>query len=276
MKYKWLVVGLLGLLVVAWGINLVREEKNRWNNDDFKMAFVSDNGLILRTVSWQRGMVNEMDIDGKTSVWIPEGMGWYQSNKIGRLLKQENKESLASKMFFYNLGFVPDVVVFGDGDNWLGDKSVTQKWGILNTLRYWYFGPKMMVKQESIKGDLLNQPEDLGDVVQRDFADSRLLKDDLRLTVYNESQYSGMASFVAKALEWSGLTVVGIENNVGTIDKTCVVDFGAKADKTAGFEVLKLEFEECSFAKDKELNENEAELYIGDKFSQMLNYPSYK
>src|ERR1035437_9438164 len=109
---QWLKI--LGLLVAAGLVILAINEVKKWNNDDFKMAVVSDSGIMIRSVSWQRGMVNELWVNGGVPVWVPRGMGWYQSSAIGKLLGQEKKEYLADEVMFYNFGFVPDMVVLGN------------------------------------------------------------------------------------------------------------------------------------------------------------------
>jgi hypothetical protein len=265
--------GMLTVLVVV--VLLVFKVKSDWNNNDFKMAVVGDNGIMIRSVSWQRGMVNELWIDGKVSVWIPEGMGWYQSDKIGKLLNQEKKVYLANEVMFYNFGFVPDVVIFGNDNNWLTNPEVIRKWGIDGYLRFLWSKPRMMVKRETISDDLTGEVDFLNEIIQRDFADSRILADDLRLTVYNVGQSQGLANFMARILEWSGFEVVGVDNYAGEVADRCLVSYGNLAESTYGFKIIKSEFGNCRFQNNQELDGKGVELYFGDNYSQMLNYPSY-
>lgn len=262
---------ILLLLLGYWWKNDTR------GNNDFKMVFLSEKGILMRSVSWERKMVNEMEIEGDVSVWVPKGMGWYQSNKIGRLLTQENKTEIAAKVVFYNFGFVPDVVIYGEGEeDWLSNWEILRSWGLKNVAKYWYLRSRMMIKKETIKGDLLDQADNMGEIVQRDLADSRLLKEDLRITVYNQGQSSGLAGFVARALEWSGLTVVGVDNYDGKVEGDCWINFGSQIKGTIGLKIIKSEFDECRLSEDEKLNSNEVELYLSDGYSQMLNYASYK
>jgi hypothetical protein len=239
------------------------------------MAVIGDNGIMIRSVSWQRGMVNELWVDGGVSVWVPEGMGWYQSDKIGKLLGEEKKEYLANGVMFYNFGFVPDMVVWGNDNNWLSDIAVIRQWGIESYLRYLLAKPRMMVKQETIDTDLTTEQDFLNEVIQRDFADSRLLGEDLRLTVYNVGQSQGLANFMARILEWSGFEVVGVDNYSGEINGNCSVGYGRATSGTYGMKILKKEFGDCQFSEDQDLDPMAVELYFGDSYSQMLNYQSY-
>jgi hypothetical protein len=272
-KKGWKIGGLI-ILGVGLVILIVLGVKSG-NNNDFKMAIVGDNGIMIRSVSWQRGMVNELWVDGGVEVWVPGGMGWYQSDKIGKLLNQEKKTYLANEVMFYNFGFVPDIVVWGNDDNWLSNAAVIKKWGIANYLKFLAVKPRMMVKQETINTNLTAEQDFLNEVIQRDFADSRLLGEDLRLTVYNVGQSQGLANFMARILEWSGFEVVGVDNYAGEIKDDCLVNYGQAAETSYGLKILKKEFGNCQFQKDEELDPMTVELYFGDSYSQMLNYQSY-
>lgn len=268
----WKIWGLIIIGVAAAAWSGVRG----WNNDDFKMAVVGDNGIMIRSVSWQRGMINELWVDGKVPIWVPRGMGWYQADKIGKLLAQEKKEYLTNEVMFYNFGFVPDIVVSGNDDNWPSNVEVIKKWGVEGYLRYLWSKPRMMVKRETISTDLIKEADFLNEIIRRDFADSRLLAEDLRLTVYNVGQSQGLANFMSRILEWSGFEVVGVDNYTGEVTDSCLISYGNSVDSTYGFEVIKKEFGDCRFQKNQELDEMGVELYFGDSYSQMLNYPSYK
>lgn len=262
-----------GLFILGLIILSVNEVK-KWNNDDFKMAVVGEDGIMIRSVSWQRGMVNELWIEGKVPVWIPRGMGWYQSDKIGKLLNQENKWYLAGEVMFYNFGFVPDMVALGNDQNWFSNTGMISDWGVINYLRYMLTKSKMMVKREIINTDLSKSADFLKEIIPRDFADSRLLTEDLRLTIYNVGQSQGLANFLSRILEWSGFSVIGVDNYSGEV-KNCLVGYGQAADNTYGFKILQKEFADCQFQKNPDLEGMGVELYFGDSYSQMLNYPSY-
>ena len=134
----------------------------------------------------------------------------------------------------------------------------------------------MMVKQETIAMDLTKEIDFLSRIIQRDFADSRILSEDLRLTVYNVGQSQGLAGFMSRILEWCGFEVVGVDNYAGEIGDSCLVSYGERVEKTYSFRVIKGQFGGCRFQKNQELDGAAVELYFGESYSQMLNYPSYK
>jgi hypothetical protein len=151
---------------------------------------------------------------------------------------------------------------------------VIADWGVINYLRYILTKSKMMVKQETISTDLKNQTDFLNEIIPRDFADSRLLTEDLRLSIYNVGQSQGLANFMSRILEWSGLTVVGVDNYGGEVTD-CLINYGGEVDGTYGFKIIKKEFGDCQFQKNQDLEGMGVEFYFGDGYSQMLNYPSY-
>ena len=131
-----------------------------------------------------------------------------------------------------------------------------------------------MVKEEEYNENIEDLTIFMNKVASRDFADNRLLREDLRISIYNASGLSGMASFIGRNLQWSGLTVVGIDNYPDPIAK-CKMVVGAKVANSYGFEILKNRFPECENYQNEKLGEMEVELYFGDSFAQMLNYQSY-
>jgi hypothetical protein len=267
---KWVIIGLL--VVVIGGV--VVKSNYKLTDNDFRMAVVDENGLTLRSVSVQRKMVNELVIDKGVEVWIPNGMGWYQSDKIKRILDQEKKQNLASDIFFYNFGFIPDIVIFNNNGGWETNWQVIKKWGWMNYLQYRMIGSKIMIKKESVKEDLIKSNDYLNEIIPRDLADSRLLREDLRISVYNLGQSDGLASFMSRILEWSGFTVVGIDNLPENVD-ICLISYGEETENTFGFKTLIDKFNMCKIEKNMSLGKGEMELYFGDKYSQMLNYQSY-
>ena len=271
-KAWWVVAVWLLVLGSLW---LMIREVGKWNNDDYKIAFMEDSGIMIRSISWKRGMVNELWVDGQVSVWVPKGMGWYQSDKIGRLLDQERKEYLAGKVMFYNFGFVPDMVILDKDDNWLTDTEIVKNWGIVNYFRFLISRSRMMTKRESIDSELVNATELLNEVIQRDFADSRILGEDLKIAIYNVGDSQGLAGFMSKILEWSGFFVMGVDNYAGDKATSCKISYGNLAGDTYGFEIIKEEFDDCRFEENQRLDGMGIEFYFGDSYSKMLNYSSY-
>lgn len=259
-----LLLGMIVMIILGWFEKV----------DDFRILIVSDKGIVLRSISWQRRMVNELVVEGQVRVWVPKGMSWYRSDKIKKLLETKNKQNLASDMAFYNFGFIPDVVIFNNNENWLYNPKIVNKWGVINYLKFITSGSGLMIKSEVVDKNLVDSIDKLDEIVQRDFSDSRLLSEDIRLAIYNLGQSNGMAGFVSRILEWSGFTVVGVENlsdNVGL----CRINYGDKVEGSYTLAVIKKMFGECKLSKDNEIGETEMELYFGDKFSQMLNYQGY-
>ena len=270
MKIARLLLGVFLLCLTVVVVNYFKLDDN-----DFKIGVISNEGISLRNISLQRKMVNYLEVGGEVPVWIPRGLGWYQANKINKLLVQEKKEDLADQIFFYNFGFIPDVVVTGESKDWLYDMRIIKKWGWLSYVRYRFNSSGLLDNTNTIKGDLIEATETLGEVIQRDFADNRLLREDLRITVYNNSQISGVASVIARNLEWAGMTVVGVENYSEQITG-CKITYGENADNSIGLKYLRNTFSECVVENDVKLGKMEVELYVGEEYARMLNYESYK
>lgn len=258
-------VGLLAILRIIRGIN----------DDDFRVGIVNDQGMIMESVSSLRRMRNIFKIKGENKVWVPGGMGWYRSDKIGQLIiGQEKKPELLAQVFFYNFGFSPDLVIYGD-EEWTNRREVISAWGIGNYLNFILNLGKLMTKQEEVKGNVRDPEADWGEIIQRDLADSRLLKEETRLTVYNLSQANGLGGFMAQILEWSGLTVVGVDSPDQKIEGMCLIKFGPTVEKSETVKVLKEKFSQCKVEKSEGLPQQEIELYFGDEFAKMINYESY-
>jgi len=271
-KNKIYILVIVGVILIIFGC--VYREKLRLTNNDFRVGIVSQNGIVIKSISKDRNMINTLQVGSEVPVWIPRGMGWYNAGKIAKLLGQENKPELLSEVLFYNFGFVPDVVLTNQNANLFFNWQVCQKWGWLNYLGFWITSGQMMVKEEEYNQNIDDLTVYMGKVASRDFADNRLLREDLRISIFNASGLSGMASFIARNLQWSGLTVVGIDNYPDSIAK-CKIVFGTKAASSYGFEMLKNRFPECENSQNDKLGEMEVELYFGDSFAQMLNYQSY-
>ena len=133
----------------------------------------------------------------------------------------------------------------------------------------------MMVKQEIIDTDLTKSADFLNSIIPRDFADSRLLTEDLRLSIYNVGQSQGLADFMSRILEWSGFAVIGVDNYNGEPTTGCLINFGQSVGGTYGFKVIRQMFSDCEFRENNDLDEMGVEFYFGDNYAKMLNYPSY-
>lgn len=260
-KYKYL---LLGLLTV--GIFLVLTWMSAARHRDFMIGSIGDSGLFMKTVSWQRGMTNIFEVDGGMPIWIPTGLGWYKSDKVMNILEQEGKLDLVDDVFFYNFGFVPEKIFINqDLESWQGWLWVD----------WWNFLSGALTKKEFLDTALVGEKDKLNRLIQRDLADSEILKEEIRWSVYNLTQSNGLGAFMSEKMENLGLTVIGLDSSEKVIDGPCLLVFGESGADVRGSIVLKKILSYCKTEVDGQLNPNEAELYLGDGFSKMINYDSY-
>lgn len=257
---KKILILFLGLVVLGGLIFFLK--KSKWDGKgDFKIAVVGGDKIGIVSISPERKMINTLEVDGEVSVWIPGGLGWYRSDRIKRVLEQERMEKNVDPIFFYNLGFLPDKVIYVDKfEDWKRGRRIKN----LNS--------QLIYKKEIVKNKLSEDNQLLDEVMARDFADSRLTNDELRLSVINATNESQLANFIAKRLEWFGFSVVSIDNSEMKVEN-CLILFGPKSEESLGFE--KLNFLGCEKKADSNLNEKEVELYFGDKYTQMLKYSTY-
>jgi len=256
------------LAVLGWSRFGLRE-----GNKDYKLGVISDQGVGIVSISFDRRMVNSLELRDDTMVWLPRGLDWYEADKVKRLLEQEDKEDLAKEIFYYNLGFLTDKVVFLDDFNWNKISVLLPNLGFWEWVRFFYRQEQMIFKAEILDGDLLAKEWMLDEVMVRDFADSWLLNQDLRLTVFNTTNHEGLAGFVANRLSWAGFSVMGVASVKEEVDG-CRLSYGLESDKGYGWEILNKIFD-CTQEKDRALSDYEVELYIGDEFCQMINYNGY-
>lgn len=275
MKNTSIKIGILGLLVFVliilfslWG----GKEKNR--NLDYKLGIIATDGIALVSISNERKMINELNLGEEVDVWIPNGMSWYNNTKIRNILEQEKKLDLAKSIFWYNFGFFPDKVLVLDSVNqWKRDSILVKNLKIFNWLKYKINYGKMLLKQEKINGSLGENELFLDEIMVRDFSESRINNEELRLSIFNNTSEGGLAGFITKRLEWFGFSVVSTDNNDEKVNK-CLMIYGNKTDLNYGWEVINKIFD-CDKKKDDTLNENELELYFGDSLASMIKYSSY-
>jgi hypothetical protein len=275
MKNTSIKIVILGLLVLGliiffsfWG----GKEKSR--NLDYKLGIIAKDGIALVSISNERKMINELNLGGEVDVWIPNGMSWYNNTKVKNILEQEKKLDLAKDMFWYNFGFFPDkVLVLNSVSQWKSDSVLIKNLGIFNWLKYKINYGKMLLKQEKIDGTLGENELFLDEIMVRDFSESRINNEELRLSIFNNTNESGLASFMAKRFEWSGFSVVSTDNNNEKVDK-CLIVYGNKTDLNYGWIMVNKIFD-CDKKKDETLNENELELYFGDNLASVIKYSSY-
>jgi hypothetical protein len=67
--------------------------------------------------------------------------------------------------------------------------------------------------------------------------------------------------------------VISNDNDNQKVDK-CLIVYGNKTDLNYGWKIINRIFD-CEKKKDETLNENELEIYFGDKFASMVKYSNY-
>jgi len=271
---QWFFLTFLGLLLMFLGLILMLWI-NGWNGkSDFKLAVIFPDGLGIVSVSPGRGMVNIMETEGVVPIWIPGGLGWYKANKVDRLLKQEVKYTDYKAIFYYNFGFIADKVVFlANFDDWSKNRNLISEMGILGWGRYLFWQNNVVISSEKISGELEQDMAFLDEVMMRDFGDDGILTDDLRLSIYNSSRETGLATFLSKRLEWAGFLVTEINNSEDKIEN-CLLAYSPIISKRESLLILK-ELFDCQAKNDDTMTDNEVYLYLGDGFGQMLKYSNY-
>ena len=270
-----LFLGLVLLLLLALLVLIGFLKKRETNgNLDYKLGIIANDGIALVSISNERKMINVLNLGSEFEVWIPFGMSWYGNTKIKNVLEQEKKMNLVGNIFWYNFGFLTDkILVLNSVNDWKKDSVLIDNLGFLNWLKYRINYDKMLLKEERIDSNLDQNELFLSEIMVRDFSESKLNNEDLRLSVFNNTSESGLANFMTKRLEWSGFSVVSADNNDEKIDK-CLILYGDKVDLSYGWKMINHIFN-CDKKYNQVLNENEVELYFGDNFASMIKYPSY-
>jgi len=270
-----LFLGIVLLLLLALLVLIGFLKKRETNgNLDYKLGIIANDGIALVSISNERKMINVLNLGSEVEVWIPFGMSWYGNTKIKNVLEQEKKMNLVGDVFWYNFGFLTDkILVLNSVNDWKKDSVLIDNLGFLNWLKYRINYDKMLLKEERIDSNLDQNELFLSEIMVRDFSESKLNNEDLRLSVFNNTSESGLANFMTKRLEWSGFSVVSTDNNDEKIDK-CLILYGDKVDLSYGWKMINQIFN-CDKKYNQVLNENEVELYFGDNFASMIKYPSY-
>ena len=260
----------LGILILVGFLK--KRDKNE--NLDYKLGIIAPDGIALVSISNERKMINVLNLGPNVDVWIPDGMSWYNNTKVGNLLEQEKKTDLTKDIFWYNFGFLTDkILVLNSVNDWKKDAVLINNLGFFDWLKYRINYDKMLLKEEKIDGSLGENELFLSEIMVRDFSESKLNNEELRLSIFNNTSESGLASFMTKRLEWSGFSVVSADNNEEKIDK-CLIVYGDKVDLNYGWKMINKIFD-CDKRYDQTLNENELELYFGDSLASMIKYSSY-
>ena len=267
LKRKWgkliLMIG-LGLSLIFWGAFFLIK-KTSMEGSDFKLAILADDGVALVSISPERKMINVLRLKDDAKLWIPGGLGWYRNVVVKGLLKQEKKMDKASELFFYNFGFKADKLLVTDK---------IDDWKIKYWLKYRLNVGKMLLKEEIINRDIIEEENLLDEVMVRDFSETNLAKEDLKLSIFNLTNINGLANFIARRFEWLGFSVVSTESLVDMEVDDCLIKYGSEVDKSLGWKTINKSIT-CKQEYDENLNKGEIEFYFGDNFSSMIKYPSY-
>jgi hypothetical protein len=267
-------MALLLFLAILIVIGFIKKSNDKNENLDYKLGIIGTDGMALVSISNERKMINVLNLGSEVDVWVPNGISWVNSTKIKNILEQEKKIDLSKDIFWYNFGFLTDKILFLNSVNdWEKDSTLINNLGFLDWVKYKINYGKMLLKREKLNGNLVDNNLFLSEIMVRDFSESKLNNEELRLSIFNNTSESGLANFMTKRLEWSGFSVVSADNNDEKIDK-CLIVYGDKVDQNYGWKMIN-EIFDCDKKYDQTLNENELQLYFGDKFASMIKYSSY-
>lgn len=254
----------LGLLIVLTLLFFLFFKKNTNKGSDFKIGILSDDGVVLVSISAERKMINVLKIDPEAKLWIPGGLGWYRNIAVKKILQQEKKNDLLDEIIFYNFGYKADKLIYSkSADSW---KNIYW-WKLL------YYG-NFLTKEEIVKNDTDLSEDFLDEVMIRDFAETKIIKEDLKLSIINTTNVGGLANFMTKRFERLGFSVISVGNDLGGGEKTCQILYGNDVTGTYSLSLIK-EILNCQTKEDFGLNSNEIEIHFDDYFSSVIKYPSY-
>lgn len=244
----------------------------RTGENDFKIAVISSNSLRMVSISPGRKMINTVILNGEMPIWVPYGGGWYRINQIDKIINKEEKST--QDLLYYNFGFIPDKSIYSEnGEVWKSNKFLIGNIGLIGWVKFKFNQYTMLKKEEELSEDWGRANDLLDEIMPRDFADNRIVNDELRLSIFNATNENGLANFIGKRLEWMGYSVVSSDNTTDKIDN-CMVVYGPKTETSFAFLTLNNMFD-CQKKYEDGLNENEAELYFGEKYVSVVKYSSY-
>ncbi|MGI5840602.1 MAG: hypothetical protein ACOX6N_00020 [Patescibacteria group bacterium] len=274
-KYKYTI--LLGLVIFGAFLFINYSDlilNGVWDGrNDLRLGIVSKDRIAMVSVSLERKMINAIKIEPDVPLWVPKGPSWYRTDRIEKLLTLEKKKDLAFEILFYNFGFISDRVLYLDDlDSWRDAGLAVKELGLVNWLRLRRMSGEMIYKEEAVSKDLKEEAAILDEVMMRDFADNRILNSDIKISIINTSEISGLANFIATKLEWAGFSVIGVESSEKVVDD-CLMVKGRTEVGDYSLKVLENLFG-CEVEEGN--NQYETELYFGERFAEMLKYSSYR
>lgn len=259
-----IIFGLVLILFLIGAVVFSSLKKQEEKGSDYKIGILADDGIAMVTISKERQMINFLSLSLESQVWIPGGMGWYRNQVIKKILVEEKKTDLMEDILFYNFGFVADkVVVLDQTGDWKGKFW----WRLLRN-------NNLINKTEELTGDTDKNEVFLDKIMVRDFSETKVVNDDLKVSVINSSNLDGLANFITEKLERAGFSVVSVNNGDGILEK-CKLLYGDGVKETFSWQVIENKFD-CETAKDSSLNEGEVELYLDENLAQMIKYPTYE
>lgn len=260
---RLLLILIIFILLTLVGLIFLRKSEDK--GSDFKVGVLADDGLALMSISQERKMINILKVDPEVKLWIPGGLGWYRSVVIKKILQQEKKMNLLDDIIFYNFGYRSDKLLYlKKTDDW---KNVLW-WKLI-------FYNNFLTKEELVKKDIDLNDDFLDEVMIRDFAETKVINEDIKLSIINTTEVSGLANFMTKRFERLGFSVISVGNDSTEDKKNCQILHSREASKTYSLLLIKKVIN-CESKEDVFLNGNEVEIYFDDQFSRVIEYPSYK
>ena len=233
-----IIFGLVLILFLTVAMVLSSFKKQEKKGSDYKIGILADDGIAIVTISKERQMINFLSLSPDSQIWLPGGMGWYRNQVIKKILVQEKKTDLISDVLFYNFGFVTDkVVVLDKTSDWKG--------------KFWWrllWNNNLINKTEELNGDVDKNEVFLDKVMVRDFSETKIVNDDLKISVINSSSSNGLANFVTEKMERAGFSVVSVDNGDDVLEK-CQLLYGDGVEETFSWQVIRSKFN-CESFKD--------------------------
>ncbi|RLC34061.1 hypothetical protein DRH14_03770 [Candidatus Shapirobacteria bacterium] len=265
--------GVICLWVYVW------QNKDNWNKEkqDFRFSTMSDDGWHLFSVSEARRMINVIEVDDQTKLWVPGGYSWYDCDKVVKLLKEEKREDLLDEVLFYNFAFISEKnVKLKDWRSWKSFYFWVKNFGIFRAVHFLSIKDDLLFKLENVDVDNFNS-ELMSKWLSRDLADNSLLEGEVEVKVFNNSGERGLANFVAKRLSWAGYLV----NEVGSGKEKfeSKLAYGGNKEKLANFKAwlnLKKFFGNCQTVYMEDLGEKQFSLELGKDWAKLIKYSSYE
>jgi len=248
--------------------------KRSWRNNDYKFGIVTPSRIALLSISSERGMINLLSIDSQVEVWLPGGMGWYPSNRINKIYETEKDAEVIRKMFHYNFGFLPEKIMFLNEINDWRQWELIKYLGPVDWLRYTFEQGSWLYKTDNLYRSMEMEKEKLDEILPRDFADSQLINQEIKMSVVNNTEENGLGSFVADRLTWMGFSIMEVKSDLVKKECEIVVAMSVEGVAKKYTDLLAKEFN-CSLVSNTTLLKDEAVLYLGQSYASMIKYNSY-